>query len=398
MLQDLLLEAFDRYHQMGLKAHRAGDVAGARENFLQAARVLYKLAAGPSTPEPLRRVRKERADKLLALAQSLKGDAGAPVKRTAAAAHGGDPATAIGDTTNAQDRPDSAEQTSAGSGGAGDKWRVELADGMQLGLDDVAGLADVKALIHKRIIYPFDKPEVSERYGKRAGGGVMLYGPPGTGKTMLARAIASEVDAAFFSVRCSDILSKWVGEAEQNLKDLFEAALAQGRAVVFFDEAEALLARRGGDSAVLNRLVPEFLGLVDGVAGRPEGLLLLGATNRPWDLDEAAVRPGRFGEMVYVPLPDAAARRAILSHRLDRVPMSPDVDLSAWAEQTEGLSGADLVGLCETATDAPYLREVELGLPQNLDAADLAQALKRTRRSVTPALLKQFESFEMSGA
>ena len=391
MLQDLLLQAFERYHQNGLSAFREGDRAAAREHFLQAARVLYKLAAGPGSVGPLQKTRMERADKLLKLAQSLEGDdqnAKPHSDRQAATAHGGD---AEGDS-------DDATHGSAKDSGAGEKWRVQLADGMQLGLEDVEGLEQVKDLIRKRIIYPFENPEISERYGKRAGGGVMLYGPPGTGKTMLARAIASEVDAAFFSVRCSDILSKWVGEAEQNLKELFEAALSHGRAVIFFDEAEALLARRGGDSAVLNRLVPEFLGLVDGVAGRPEGLLLLGATNRPWDLDEAAIRPGRFGEMVYITLPDAPARQAIMTHHLDGVPMASDIDLNHWAQHTQGLSGADLVGLCETATDAPYLREVEMGLPQNLEQADIQNALDKTRRSVTPALLAQFEKFDTTGA
>jgi transitional endoplasmic reticulum ATPase len=263
-------------------------------------------------------------------------------------------------------------------------------------MDDVAGLEEVKAAIRKRVIYPFQHPEVTRKYRKQAGGGVLLYGPPGTGKTMIAKAIASEVDATFFSVKCSDVMSKWVGQAERNVSRLFEAARGRERAVVFLDETEAIVAKRGGDSTVMNRVIPEFLAQVDGLEGRPGGPLLLGATNRPWDMDDAALRPGRFGELIYVPLPDVVARRQIVAAALKGILLAEQIDVGAIAAQAEGYSGADSVALCEAAKDGPYEREIDSGLPQRLEVADLADAFRRVRPSVSPAQLRRYEKFQQT--
>jgi len=289
MIQQFHLDIFERYHKRGLDAYRKGDMPTARRNLLKAAEVLFKLAA--ASRGELQRVRKDKAQKLLELARSIDPQAAPPASRNPAAA------VAAGD--------DETQAT------GGEQWIVT--DAPDVRMDDVAGLEDVKAVIRKRVIYPFQHPEITKKYRKRPGGGVLLYGPPGTGKTMMAKAIAAEVEATFFAVKCSDIMTKWVGEAEKNLKRLFDAARARERAVVFMDETEAIVARRGGNSTVMNRVIPEFLAQIDGLQGRQAGLLLLGATNRPWDMDEAALRPGRFGELIYVPLPDLAARRQIIA-------------------------------------------------------------------------------------
>ena len=378
MIQQFHLDIFERYHKRGLEAYRGGDMATAKRSFLKAAEVLFKLAA--DSAGELQRVRKEKAGKLLALAQSIdpsvKGVPAAPSPRKSSVA---------------------SEDGGEGEEG-GQQWIVTTVPDIKM--DEVAGLEEVKAIIRKRVVYPFQHPEITKKYHKQAGGGVLLYGPPGTGKTMIAKAIANEIDATFFSVKCSDIMTKWVGEAERNLKKLFDAAREHPRAVVFMDETEAIVAKRGNDSTVMNRVIPEFLAQVDGLEGRHGGLLLLGATNRPWDMDEAALRPGRFGELIYVPLPDVAARRQIVAGAIKGIPMAPEVDIEVLATQTDGYSGADIVGLCERAKDCPYEREILTQVPQRLEVEDLAEARRGVGPSVTAAHLAKFEKFkrERSGS
>jgi len=370
MDQGFYLDVFRRYYRRGLVAHEKGDAGAARGALLKAAEVLYKLAAASSGE--LRRTRKEKAGKILALAKSIGEGSAGPVGRSA-----------DGKARPAAGEPDEAAET---------RWVVT--DKPSVRMADVAGLADVKAAIRKRVIWPFQHPEVTARYRKRAGGGVLLYGPPGTGKTMIAKAVAAEVDATFFSVRCSDVMSKWVGEAERNLQQLFEAARQHERAVVFLDETEAIVAKRGSGSTVMDRVIPEFLAQVDGVGGRHGGLLLLGATNRPWDMDDAALRPGRFDELIYVPLPDATARERIIAAALEAVPAAEDVSPAALAERTEGYSGADCVAVCEAAKDAPYEREIDSGTPQRIEPGDIDAALARVRPSVSRSRQTRYETFE----
>ncbi|MCY3018345.1 MAG: ATP-binding protein [Planctomycetota bacterium] len=376
MIQQFYLDIFERYHQRGLEAYRGGDAGTARRSFLKAAEVLFKLAAGSAGE--LQRVRKEKAQKLLDLAKSIDPDA--PVK----AAKGAAPARGSG-------KSPAAAEVDEGEGG-GDQWIISSLPDVKM--DEVAGLEDVKSVIRKRVIYPFQHPDVSRKYRKQAGGGVLLYGPPGTGKTMMAKAIAAEIDATFFSVKCSDIMTKWVGEAEKNLKRLFDAARQHPRAVVFMDETEAIVAKRGGDSTVMNRVIPEFLAQVDGLQGQHSGLLLLGATNRPWDMDEAALRPGRFGELIYVTLPDQPARHQILAAALKGIPLAEEIDVTALAGETDGYSGADLVALCEIAKDGPYEREIQTGVGQRLEVEDVAAAKQRVRPSVSKAQLARYSRFQ----
>jgi transitional endoplasmic reticulum ATPase len=266
-----------------------------------------------------------------------------------------------------------------------------------LSLDDIAGLADVKQAIMTRIVYPFMHPETSRRFQKDPGGGILMFGPPGTGKTMIARAVATQIGAGFHSVSCSDIFSKYVGETEKNMRAVFEKAAESERAVLFLDEVEALLGKRGNERApVLDRLVPEFLSLTDGVHSQKRQLLLLAATNRPWDLDEAALREGRFGQLIFVELPDQPARKFILEKHLAGVPMADDIDTTEIASRLDGYTGADIAGLCREATDYPYLREIETGKEQVLDKQDMQRALDIAKSSVTPEIMERFHRFAKS--
>jgi len=260
--------------------------------------------------------------------------------------------------------------------------------------DDVAGLERVKEQIRLRLIYPFTYPEQAERFGIERGGGILLYGPPGTGKTLIARAVAGEVDAAFFSVKPSEVMSKWVGEAEQNVERLFAAARSYPRSVIFIDEVESLVPRRrSSGSTVMQRVVPQILAELEGFEQREGALLFVGATNEPWTLDPAVLRPGRFDDKIYVPLPDGAARRRILELNLRDRPLAPDVDLNALAELLEGYSGADVVNICNKACAIPFIEAVERGVERDVTASDFRQVMAAVKPSVSRKEVRKYEGF-----
>lgn len=217
---------------------------------------------------------------------------------------------------------------------------------------DVGGLADVKSQIRRKIITPFEKPGLFERFKRRAGGGVLMYGPPGCGKTMLARATAGEAGAAFIPIEIPDVIDMWIGESEKKLAAAFHEARSRKPAVLFFDELEALAAKRQyGPNDHKASMVSTFLSAFDGVGSNNEGVLVLAATNVPWAIDSAFRRPGRFDRVLFVPPPDRIARKEILAGLLKGRPLAPDVDPDRLSQATSGFSGADLRNLVETGVD-----------------------------------------------
>ncbi|MBN2310095.1 MAG: ATP-binding protein [Candidatus Hydrogenedentes bacterium] len=272
-------------------------------------------------------------------------------------------------------------------------------------LDDVAGMGEMKDIIQSHIVLPMKHADVYAQYGIQPGSGVLMYGPPGTGKTFVASAIAGEVDAAFIPVEMKKVLSKWFGETEQLLGDLFEAAKSHPRSVVFFDEAEALFPKRGGsNSSVMARVVPQLLQLINGLDPNQNCIILLGATNRPWLMDEAATRPGRFGRLVFVGPPDPEARAYMIERAMRDTPVA-DLDYQALAERTQGYSGADLAGdrdsLCVEAKMAALKRTVDAVEragegdvePEPVTMDDFEHALERIRPSIKAEDLQKFEQF-----
>ena len=241
---------------------------------------------------------------------------------------------------------------------------------------DVGGLAEVKQAIHRRIILPFRKPSIFQRFKKRAGGGILLYGPPGCGKTLLARATAGEVDAKFYSVSISDVLDMYIGESERKLHALFEKAREDAPSVLFFDEVEALGGKRQySREGTSSKLVSQFLAEMDGFAQNNSGVLILGATNVPWAVDPAFRRPGRFDRVVFIPPPDRDARASILKLLLAERPAKDDIDLGLIAERTSGFSGADLRELVETAVDEAIEESLSMGRELPVGMAHLRTAL-----------------------
>jgi AAA+ superfamily predicted ATPase len=249
---------------------------------------------------------------------------------------------------------------------------------------DVGGLEEVKKQIHRRIILPFQKPSLFQKFGRRAGGGVLLYGPPGCGKTLLARATAGECDARFYSIAISDILDMWFGESERKLAAVFEQARRTAPSVLFFDELEALAGKRQytTDSSAA-RLVSQFLSATDGFAADNREVLILAATNVPWAVDPAFRRPGRFDRIFFVPPPDREARESILRILLADRPVAGDIDAAALAKATSGFSGADLRNLVETACDLAIEESLGAGAEKPVNRAHLQAALKELKPTTT---------------
>ncbi|GAA4205452.1 AAA family ATPase [Streptosporangium oxazolinicum] len=249
-----------------------------------------------------------------------------------------------------------------------------------LGFADVAGMDEVKEALRVKLLLPVQQPELFAAFGKRAGGGVLLYGPPGVGKTHLARAAAGELGAAFVSVGLADILDMYIGSSERNLRATFDLARRHRPCVLFFDEVDALAARRSDMRQAHNRqLVNQFLSELDGVdQSANEGVLVLAATNAPWYIDVAFRRPGRFDQLVFVPPPDAQARAAILRILCRDKPLE-EVDFGAVAKVTDQFVGADLKGLVDRAVEVKLQESIRAGRPIPLSTRDLLAAAKAVR-------------------
>lgn len=246
--------------------------------------------------------------------------------------------------------------------------------------DDVGGLDEIKQQIRRKIITPFQKPSLFERFRRKAGGGILLYGPPGCGKTLLARATAGECGARFFNIAIDDVLDMWMGESERKLHALFDQARRHAPAVMFFDEIEALGGKREySREATTAKLVSQFLAELDGFAQNNQGVLILGATNVPWAVDPAFRRPGRFDRVLFVPPPDQKAREDILRGLLKERPQGASLDLAGLARATSAFSGADLRNLVDTAADEAIDASLGAGEEVPLSAEHLKAALAQVK-------------------
>lgn len=248
--------------------------------------------------------------------------------------------------------------------------------------EDVGGLDEVKKSIHRRIILPFQRPDLYLRYGRSAGGGTMLYGPPGCGKTLMARATAGECGLPFFNVRIEDVLDPFMGVSEQNLHEAFESARAGAPCVLFLDELDALAyARRKQAGSAGRPLVDQLLQELDAIGSDNEGVLVLGATNAPWDVDDALKRPGRLDHPMFVPPPDRAARERILQLVLEGR-HTERIDVARAAADTPLYSGADLRALVEAAVDLVIDEAIDSGGDPPLETRHL-DAARATLRPTT---------------
>ncbi|RLG14673.1 MAG: ATP-binding protein [Candidatus Nanohalarchaeota archaeon] len=251
-----------------------------------------------------------------------------------------------------------------------------------IGFDDIFGLEEAKRKIREKIILPFERPDIYKIYKKKAGGGILFWGPPGCGKTLLAEATAKEAKAVFYNIKISDILSKWVGESEKTITDIFKRA-AKEPSVLFFDELDALGGERNdADSSFEKRLTNHILSQIDGVGTKKNKILILGATNTPWTIDTALRRPGRFDEIVFISPPNEKAQKQIIAHQLKGTPVSRNLNLNYIAQKTVGFSGADIVALANDAVNIPLREALEGKSIRPTNTGDFMEALEKRKSSL----------------
>jgi SpoVK/Ycf46/Vps4 family AAA+-type ATPase len=268
-----------------------------------------------------------------------------------------------------------------------------------IGLDDVAGMADVKRRLRIAFLAPLENPALRRMYGKSLRGGLLLYGPPGCGKTFIARATAGDLGARFIAVGLHEVLDMFLGESERRLHEVFEHARREAPCVLFFDEVDALGRRRTQLTHSAGRdVIVQFLAELDSFGSENKGVFVLGATNHPWDVDPALRRPGRFDRTVLVLPPDAEARRKILELNLRDRP-TEDVELDALVAETDMFSGADLAHVCETAVEFAIEDSIETGVARPIRTDDLVRATGEVRASTTAWLhtARNFAEFANEG-
>ena len=363
-----LLEEATQAFQAGAEAREGGQSAKARKSLMLAAEKLFQAAKGSRG-----RLRESR----LHLAQELMAEAEALKKQPSRS----------GSSSASPSRP-----ISVGEDQDSKEWLVT--ERPQTTFDDVAGLDEVKEQIRIKLLYPFTHPELAEQYGVQPGGGILLYGPPGTGKTLVARAVAGEIEAAFFAIKPSEIMSQWVGKAEENIAQLFREAGSMPLSVVFVDEIESLTPkRRSTHSTVMKRVVPQLLAELDGFHQRKNPLLLIGATNEPWEIDSAILRPGRLDRLIYVPPPGWTARHRILELNLKKAPLAEEVSLGDIGDQTQGFSGADMASVARRVRELVFSDAIHSGQSRSIKIEDFQTVLSEMGPSIPEKDLRKFEKF-----
>ena len=271
--------------------------------------------------------------------------------------------------------------------------REVMVQAPNIGWADIGGLDDAQMRLKEGVELPLKDPDAFRRIGIRPAKGFLLYGPPGTGKTLLAKAVAREAQANFIATKSSDLLSKWYGESEQQIARLFARARQVAPTVIFIDELDSLVPARGGglgEPQVTERVVNTILAEMDGLE-ELQSVVVIGATNRPTLIDPALLRPGRFDELIYVPVPDQAGRKRILSIHTGKMPLADDVDLDVLAERTERFTGADLEDLVRRAGLVALRQSLSV---DRVTQAHFEAALEDTRASVTPEMEREYEQIQ----
>ncbi|MEM4297395.1 MAG: CDC48 family AAA ATPase, partial [Nitrososphaerota archaeon] len=253
--------------------------------------------------------------------------------------------------------------------------------------EDIGGLGSVKQKLIEVVEWPLKYPEKFQKLGIKAPKGVLLYGPPGCGKTLLAKAVATESEANFITIKGPEVYSKWVGESEKAIRETFRKARQAAPAVIFLDEIESIAPRKDmmeDSSGVTNRVASQLLAEMDGIEELTD-IVVIGATNRP---DPAILRPGRFDRLVYIPPPDERSRLEILTIYTRDMPLAEDVSLEDMASRSEGFSGADLESLCREAALAALRRDIN---SEKVTRIDFEEAFTLVKPSISPQMLREYE-------
>jgi transitional endoplasmic reticulum ATPase len=258
--------------------------------------------------------------------------------------------------------------------------------------EDVGGLTDVKHELQEAVEWPIKKPEVFKRIGIRPPKGILLFGPPGCGKTMLARAVATESEANFISIKGPELFSKWVGESEKGIREIFRKGRSAAPSIIFFDELDSVAPRRGmgsDDSGASEHVISQLLTEMDGIEALVN-VVVIGASNRPDMIDPALLRPGRFDRLIFVPPPDYATRLQILKIHTRNMPLAEGVDIDQITSQAAGYSGADLEAVCREAGLISLRRNIET---KSVTMEDFRDALERVKPSMTADMENWYKGF-----
>jgi|GEM_PF-965903 len=361
-LRDEVKSSFARAHKFAKKYYNEGDIAKARVEYLKCVQFAEQLAE--LKPERKKEFG-EKAAKYKEIAEGLKEGSikiytGGVIPREENNSH-------IPGEKEQENNSDRAKN-------------LVMVEKPNISFDDIAGLEQVKENIKEAIVYPFKHADDYEWYKVKPGGGILLYGPPGCGKTMLAAAAAAECDAIFINLKISDIKDKFVGESEKKIKEIFNLARSYEKAILFFDEIDALAGERSGSMEGHERsLVNELLSQMDGIEakGSEKRFLVLGATNRPWDVDIALRRPGRFDTTVFIPHPDLEARKKIFELNLKDRPCK--VDISRVAGMTEGYASAEIVDICEKAAMIPLREKIKGKVRREISISDFESVINEKK-------------------
>ncbi|MEA2089311.1 MAG: CDC48 family AAA ATPase [Thermoproteota archaeon] len=258
--------------------------------------------------------------------------------------------------------------------------------------EDVGGLEEVKLELREAVEWPLTNPKMFKRLGIHPPKGIFLYGPPGCGKTLLARAVATESEVNFITIKGPEVFSKWVGESEKAVREVFRKGRMAAPSIIFFDEFDSLVPKRGmgyGDSRVTERVISQLLTEMDGITTL-EDVLVIAATNRPDLVDPAVLRPGRFDRLIYVPEPDEEARKKIFEIHTKDTPLADNVDLSYLANITKNYSGADVDALCREAALNALRNNVEA---KQVTMADFQEAMKKRGPTISPDMETWYKRF-----
>ncbi|MEM4979745.1 MAG: AAA family ATPase, partial [Candidatus Bathyarchaeia archaeon] len=284
--------------------------------------------------------------------------------------------------------------------------REVLVEVPQVKWSDIGDLSEVKEELREAIEWPLKYKELFDKTNTPPPKGVLLYGPPGTGKTLLAKAVATESEANFISIKGPELLSKWVGESERAVREIFRKAKQAAPCIIFMDEIDSIAPVRGGgygDSHVTERVISQLLTELDGLEELRD-VVVIAATNRPDIIDPALLRPGRFDKLLYVPLPDRDARREIFKIHLGKKPVAEDVDIEKLVNATEGYTGADIAAICNNAMMIAIKEYVakckdEEEIKKRIDELKIRPAhLEEAMKKVKPISKKELELYEEASA
>lgn len=267
-----------------------------------------------------------------------------------------------------------------------------------LTFEDVGGLSHLKETIKDTIIYPFLNPQLANEFGIKGGGGVLFYGPPGCGKTYIVKAAIGETALPFINVKISDVVSKYYGETEKNIARIFDEARKRAPCILFIDEIDAIGGRRDATTRKSEKMeINQLLSEIDGIQSQNENILVIGATNAPWDLDPALRRPGRLNYLIYVPIPDKDSRKEIFKIHLSDMPHSFEVNLELLATSTEGYSSSDIAGICNDVRLLPWKHAIKTGQKRKISMDDFISVIKKRPSSLLPWFRMAKVQIERSG-